>query len=97
VVCATGFEKPALYQSGSTVWLSTPDHRAQPVDRVTRDLRLSLGPHERTERIWAIGATAHLRIPIINYLDASAHQAHEVVSQLARGAARTAQTPKEQR
>ena len=86
VVCAVGYAKPRLARSASgTVWIN-PVLGAEPA--VGADLRLRTPDGSGSERIWVLGASAHQRTAIVNYLNTAARHAAFVADQLRRPAAR---------
>ncbi|MEU4932870.1 FAD/NAD(P)-binding protein [Streptomyces yokosukanensis] len=81
VVCGTGFHTPQLDAAAPGVYRIGPSvvHDAAP--EITEDLRL-VDPHRgSTERIWVLGAAAHSRTAIVNYLNTAAKQAQRVAAQ----------------
>lgn len=86
IVSATGVEAPCLsvtpdgeLRVGAAA-SAGPDavwHGMRPV-AVEQDLRLIRTPDAGAERLWALGASAGTRVPIVNYLRAAAQHAQAV-------------------
>ncbi|MER7107311.1 FAD/NAD(P)-binding protein [Streptomyces sp. NPDC000229] len=82
VVCATGYHAPRLtWGADGTLHL---DGSGGTDAHITEDLRVTPDPSVPGERVWAIGAAAHRRTPIVNYLRTAAFHAREVGAQLVR-------------
>ncbi|MEU3890624.1 FAD/NAD(P)-binding protein [Streptomyces sp. NPDC029041] len=79
VVAATGFRAPRLSVTDGGLRIGSGDG---PAPDIGNDLRLRLVASGPAERIWALGACAGSRYPIVNYLRASAQHAATVAAQL---------------
>ncbi|CQR61659.1 FAD/NAD(P)-binding protein [Streptomyces leeuwenhoekii] len=89
VVNAAGYRVAPVSCTGTGLRIGGPD--AGPGPEILADLRLRL-PHRRSpERIWAVGASAGDRYPIVNYLRAAAQHAAVVAGQLTSGTPATPQ------
>ncbi|OLZ67833.1 hypothetical protein AV521_23420 [Streptomyces sp. IMTB 2501] len=89
VVCGTGFHTPQLDMAAPGHYRIGPSvtHGAAPA--ITEELRLCDPQRGSVERIWVLGAAAHPRTAIVNYLNTAAKQAQRVAAQLT-ATARTA-------
>ncbi|KQV19509.1 MULTISPECIES: FAD/NAD(P)-binding protein [unclassified Kitasatospora] len=83
VVCGTGFQKPQLSLAGPGSYRIGPPGPGAAVPEITADLRLREPEHPTPDRIWVVGAAAHHRTAIVNYLNAAAKQAARIAAQFA--------------
>ncbi|WP_346097036.1 FAD/NAD(P)-binding protein [Streptomyces olivaceiscleroticus] len=79
LVCATGYRAPRLAVADGTLLLDAPGGTPPAIGT---DLRIRLRSDGHAERIWALGACAGSRYPIVNYLRASAQHAENVAAQI---------------
>lgn len=91
IVCATGFHAPTLRVAhDGELRLAGRQQAAEHPATITEDLRVIRSQEVTGERIWALGAAAQDRVPIVNYLRAAAQHAGAVAQAIA---ADTAATP----
>ncbi|WP_037603361.1 FAD/NAD(P)-binding protein [Streptacidiphilus rugosus] len=83
LVCATGFQPPQVDLAGPGRYrIGAPVH-GDTAPEITEDLRLRDAHRGGTERIWLLGAAAHQRTAIVNYLNAAAKHAKRVAAEIA--------------
>lgn len=79
IVCATGVRPPGLHVSPSgDLRIGGTAAGSESPAQVTPDLRIVRRPGRPPERLWALGASAAPRMPIVNYLRAAAQHARIV-------------------
>ncbi|MFH8570115.1 FAD/NAD(P)-binding protein [Streptomyces sp. NPDC017993] len=83
IVCASGFEAPSLaVTKAGELRIGAPTADGDRPAVVGHDLRIVRDPWQPPERLWALGAAAGSRFPIVNYLRAAAQHATTVARQL---------------
>lgn len=80
VVCACGFNKPYLYHHGSRIHLENPPPGSLPVTSLAADQRVRVAG--RALDIWIIGAGAHVRMRLNDFMRNNTLQARNVIAQL---------------
>ncbi len=80
LVCAAGYRPPPMRRAPNGLRIGHGCRGAAP--EVLEDLRVRFTPEGPAERVWALGAGAGSRYPIVNYLRAAAQHAAVVARQL---------------
>ncbi|SCK09782.1 FAD/NAD(P)-binding protein [Streptomyces sp. WMMB 322] len=81
MVCAAGYEALPMRCPPDGLHIGHGSDGSAP--EVLEDLRVRFAPEDPAERIWALGACAGTRYPIVNYLRAAAQHSAIVAAQLA--------------
>jgi uncharacterized NAD(P)/FAD-binding protein YdhS len=86
IVCATGYHPPVLSCHGTVLRLDRPGS----VPELGTDLRMRFPGSADAERIWLLGTTSYLRVPVVNYLRTAADQADAIARSMVVPARRAA-------
>lgn len=95
IVCAAGYRIPPIRRTPSGLRIGRGSDGAAP--EVLEDLRVRFTPEGPAERVWALGACAGTRYPIVNYLRAAAQHAAVVARQIAQDSVEDAEPQRVER
>jgi hypothetical protein len=85
VVCAAGFHKPQLSPRGRLLDIKTGPAKQLSAPQVGPDLRVILPGRSVPERIWLLGISSHVRVPMVNAVYVAVRQADSVARQITDG------------
>ncbi|WP_200258786.1 hypothetical protein [Streptomyces sp. HSG2] len=89
IVCAAGYRVAPMRSTPTGLRIGHGSDGAAP--EVLEDLRVRFTPEGPAERVWALGACAGARYPIVNYLRTAAQPAAVVARQVSRNSTEDAE------